>query len=587
MSPTNGTTTAPAAAAAVAATQVSSGPGSSGLRRLQAADGLFLRAEHLNQIQTFAATLSRLSTMAGGAGTVWGYDLSLPSAPRRLDVDGLDPAADPSQGPVKGTGGTAADGTTPATVLTVLPGLAVSGAGRPLRCQAPLTVDLDGLETGVPGRFWVVEVLPAPAAPAGNEPAYTAVCATSCGPGVGIQPWADERVQVRVRAMQIELDWESAPVALRRSALASAWFERERRLATPWLTPAIPGSVVPPVAARPWDTSAPRAEPGEEAVPLGLLLHAEGRWHVDMWAARRDRGDTPPQGAWLGRLSMRPWPVFAAQVLQFEAQLDRLAINAPLSERFAELPPGGFVDLEPGASDTESLGARLSDRFGDLVDVNVHLVTADEAVRQVAEAQHLDRVPLWRVFERRPVVDVWVPSVPPDLEHTQVEFRSWVGFTHAQPYSVEGGGGELVRGLDRGHPGSRATTPSVVEEAATDPVAVHLVRGAPTRRDRRASAAGEALAGAPAVVLELGAGEWAVTPAHLSTVASLRRKIGKDAASRVAYWVVSSGSPDRVPLLTARAQSLADALGVSAESRTVHDVPREDGPDAIVVMVAP
>lgn len=572
MSPTNGTAlAAPAAAAPVAAAQLLSDAAPSGLRRLQAADGLFLRAEHLNQIQIYAASLSRLATMAGGAGTVWGYDLSLPDdVVRSRPIPKGQPVGpfDPTQGPVKDPGGGAVD-VAGETVLTVLPGLAVSAAGRPLRSQSPITVDLVGLETGVPGRFWVVEVLPAPAAPAGDEPAYTAVCATSCGSGAGIQPWADERVQIRVRAMQIDLDWQSAEAALRRSALASAWFERERRLASPWLTPVESNSVIPPLPTRPWSSSAPAQEPADEAVPLGLLLEIDGRWSVDVWAARRDNGETPPTGAWMGRLSMRPEQVFAAQMRQFEAQLIGLDVAVALPERFVELPPGGFVDLEPGDTERESLEARLDDRFGDLVDINLRVVTPDEAIRQVSLAQHLDRIPLRQGLERRPVVDVWFPGVIPDLEQTRVEFRSWVGFTHGQPSRFNAG--DRVRDVVR-----------VAEEKET--VGVHVVRSVPTRRDRREAAVTAALEEAPAATLSLSGGAWQLASAQKS---ALRRKVGKATSAKAGYLVVSSSDPERVPLLTARALALAEALGVPPAARTVHDVPRADGPDAIVVMVNP
>ncbi|HEY6145541.1 MAG TPA: hypothetical protein VIV13_04660, partial [Solirubrobacterales bacterium] len=44
-------------------------------------------------------------------------------------------------------------------------------------------------------------------------------------------------------------------------------------------------------------------------------------WSVDVWAARRDRGDPSPARTWQYRLGMRPWDVYVAQILQFQAQL--------------------------------------------------------------------------------------------------------------------------------------------------------------------------------------------------------------------------------------------------------------------------
>jgi len=47
----------------------------------------------------------------------------------------------------------------------------------------------------------------------------------------------------------------------------------------------------------------------------------DGEWVLDAWIARRDLIATPPRDAWEWRLGLRPWAVFIAQVLQFQAQL--------------------------------------------------------------------------------------------------------------------------------------------------------------------------------------------------------------------------------------------------------------------------
>ena len=106
---------------------------SSGLRRLHPADGLFLRAEHLQQIQDYARELFRTGALAAGTGVAYGFELSV----------------NDSQ-------------------LQVKPGLAFDPSGQPLRTQVAVTLDLGKL-TVRPGRFWVVGVTSAPPQAAGQR----------------------------------------------------------------------------------------------------------------------------------------------------------------------------------------------------------------------------------------------------------------------------------------------------------------------------------------------------------------------------------------------------------------------------------
>ncbi|MDD9205834.1 hypothetical protein PU560_05045, partial [Georgenia sp. 10Sc9-8] len=57
------------------------------------------------------------------------------------------------------------------------------------------------------------------------------------------------------------------------------------------------------------------------SVCLGVVFKESDDWQLDTWAARRDRGGSPPRDRWQWGLGMRPWEVFVAQVLQFQAQL--------------------------------------------------------------------------------------------------------------------------------------------------------------------------------------------------------------------------------------------------------------------------
>lgn len=425
----------------------------SGLRRLNPADGLFLRAEHLQQIQDYARELSRAGAIAAGTGVAYGFELS---------VDGAK--------------------------LQVKPGLAFDPAGQPLRSQAAVTLDLGKL-TVRPGRFWVVGVTSAPPQAAGSEPVFGELCADPCAGGSSIRPWLDDAVLVQV------IPNDTLPAAVtddwpwRRNSLASAYFEQERRSLLPWLTPGAAGTVAP-LLSWPWNSPVPRQEPAAgSTVPLGvLLLDDEGRWVFDVWTARRDLMTTPARIGWEGHLGWRPWHVFLAQVLQFQAQLvdappapqagtqtvtaveelkaemlrnpprSQKAINALfaswleqhppaaapeslLAQGFRELPPAGFLPAPLGGDDLEG---QLRSIF-DPVPVTVRHASADAALRAVSGAQHLDRIPLIAPVGgagdasgddappgSNPAVEVWVPDVPADLPTVSAASYGWVAFVRAR-----------------------------------------------------------------------------------------------------------------------------------------------------------
>jgi len=427
---------------------------SSGLRSLHPADGLFLRAEHLQQIQDYARELLRTGALATGTGVAYGFELS---------VNG--------------------------SQLQVKPGLAFDPSGQPLRSGVTITLDLGQL-TVRPGRFWVVEVTFAPPQPAGSEPVFGELCADPCAGGGSIQPWLDDAVRLQVTPN------DTLPAAVtddwpwRRNSLASAYFDQERRSLMPWLTPGAAGTVAP-LLSWPWNAAVPRQEPAAGSpVPLGvLLLDDESQWVLDVWTARRDLMTGPARIGWEGHLGWRPWHVFLAQVLQFQAELvdappapqtgtqtvtavedlkaellrnprrSQRAINelfsswleqhqpvaAPgslLAQGFRELPPAGFLPAPLGTKDPER---QLSSIF-DPVPVTVRHASADAALRAVSEAQHLDRIPLKAQGTEagrddapaggNPAVEVWIPDVPADLPAVYTPSYGWVAFTRARECCV-------------------------------------------------------------------------------------------------------------------------------------------------------
>jgi hypothetical protein len=420
-----------------------------GIRRLNPADGLFLRSEHLNQMQAYSRELSLAVGIAGGTGVVHGYQLSLTDAE-----------------------------------LTVTLGLAIDTAGMPLRTGAPVTLQLDGLATPA-GRFWLVEVIADRAAPSDNEPVYGNLCGDPCSVG-SIQPWLDDAVRVQVSARDTLPGLASvASAGLTRNWLASAYFEQERRAGPPWLMPDQSGAVAS-ILKQPWAGAQPAAAPGVlgdpagNGVPLGVLLRVDEGWQLDVWTARRDLIQAVPQAAWEWRLGLRPWPVFVAQVLQFQAQLAELPLvgqlgetvlgnaedfyeivleQAPrsrkamqqlwhewqqqhtkpltegslLSHGFGELPPAGFLPQPTGKG---PLSEQVQAIFGPNVVVKLHHNSADAAVRGVTEAQHLDRIPLDRPAAK-PTVDVWIPDTAADLPAVFTPSYGWIAFARNRSEPVE------------------------------------------------------------------------------------------------------------------------------------------------------
>lgn len=420
------------------------------LTALNPADGLFLRAEHLQQIQEFAAALAATAGQAAGTGVVYGYALSLDQ--------------------------TGPDQTGPA--LQVGPGLAVNRLGLPLLTASSATL-LVGPEHRPPldaDGFWVVELTPDSEA-FGTENVYGNLCADPCQAGSAIHPWIRSLVRVSLRADTMP-GLSSIQDARRRNWLASAYFERERQQGDPWLVPgATPGQVAS-VLGRSWTEAG--AAPHRASVPIGVLQPVGDGLGLDVWTARRELSGPPGVLRWAWHLAMRPWSVYLAQLLQFQDQLGALVIPQPEIARldvvdsrgdlieelikendehsalgrlnvfkefvarwqqndqpyaladvgatlpelgFGELPPAGYLPAYPQLSQ-----AQIGRWFGDAVDLTFCDVRADAVAGAVQAAQHLDRIPLEPGSLGRPQVDILLPSEPADLAATRTEAYGWVAF---------------------------------------------------------------------------------------------------------------------------------------------------------------
>jgi hypothetical protein len=565
---------------------VSSAAAASGIRRLEPVDGLFLRAEHLRQIEDYARDLSLANGIAGGPGVVYGYTLD------------LDPAGQ---------------------IVGATPGLAIDPSGLPLRSLARLEADLSGLARSERGRIWIVEVIAAEPIPAGSEPQYSAVCATPCGPQSRIQPWRDDAVQLRVRAQTLYGAWvDTRPTRLLLSALVSAYFDQERRDGDPWLTPSAPGTAVAGLGSRPWAGAAPEATSGPAGIPLGLLAWIDDQWVLDVWSARRDRLLSPPDTAWHNHLGLRPRPVFTAQVLQFTDQLTREAVDAknPLPSRFVEIPSAGFLPLPVGLGESLKTALQLESWleviFEGAVRLSVEECSADVALSAVALAQHLDRIPLVAQAENGPVVQILVPAIPADLPAVTTPRYGWVAFVRSP--RIGRASFERVPGEQPQAPGGEppaadkepaahdapaaeeapAEAPAAEEAPAEAPAAeeapqeaasvgVHVVE-APSFRGRYLSRVADTAAQPAVVELSFPGQGWAPADDD-QAMASIRAAVTRD-GGRLADIVVTTSDAEREPLMAARARALAMRLRLGEPGSPTGVFPAvADGPEAIYLMI--
>ncbi len=534
---------------------VSSPATGTGVRRLEPVDGLFLRADHLEQIQEHSLALALLGAAAGGPGVVYGYG---------LDLDGA--------------------------ALGCSPGLAFDPTGTALRTTQRLELDLGRLDHD-PGRVWVVELVPGEPIPSGSEPLYSAVCGDPCGPGSSVPVWSETSVRLRVRPET--LDTSSADHSHLVSAAASAWFERERRDGDPWPTPTVAEAVIPRLADRPWSAPAPANAPGSSGVPLGLLVRRRDSWYVDVWSARRDRVHTPPEAAWVHRLGRRPENVFTAQVLQFEDQLSQVGVSPgnPLPDHFVELPPAGFLPWPRSRPEQyESDHALLDALFGGAVRLDVSRCTADVALSALELAHDLDRIPLSsRVSgdletDLRPRVQVLVPSIGADLPAVRTQDYPWVVFVRAPrlegdrvahvPQDTHSGPIEVVP-ADEGH-----EIPDTVEAV---PVLVHVV-SAPRARTAYASTI-EGLAEEPPLIEVRFGPDFRPADAP-EVLRALRAEADGGGDYSTVDVVIGTADPGREPALAARARALAAECWPDEGGSVIGGIyaERVTGPDLIALM---
>jgi hypothetical protein len=149
----------------------------------------------------------------------------------------------------------------------------------------------------------------------GEEERFGQLCEDACATETD-RSTVVEGVRLRVRRLSLALPVSvTVPFTDRhlRSRVASAYFEQERQAVPSMISGAGLRSPV-------WCAGAEGI--GGDEVPLAVLDRRGGVTRiVDGWIARREITDTTPRRYWAGRMAMRPWDVFLAQVLQFQCQL--------------------------------------------------------------------------------------------------------------------------------------------------------------------------------------------------------------------------------------------------------------------------
>jgi hypothetical protein len=438
------------------------------LTRLNYYDGKFLRADSLRLEQDYLRRLAELGARAGGAGLVYGFDVTLGTSEQ----------------------------------LTIGGGLGFDAAGRVLYLPNAFEVGLQELldrtrkavpqafassgsagfeicepdsgktpPAGTSGAEFVLITIAHAENACGEEDVFGKLCDDGCATSTD-RAYLLEGVIVRAIPFQPKTPFVSSKaVSLTerhlRSQLASAVFEDERQ--------AVPSRISKAgLLSEAWCTGAPRPTGWE--VPIAIVGRLSSRTFVDEWIVRRERIDVAPRRFWAWTMAMRPWESYLAQILQFQCQLpsalsddggdatgtdpcavrigaledaarvfDELEVayagetgvpiamsrlqeahrqlrnviakaSAP-SQRIlidggiVELPPAGYLPVTPGAD--PSVQEQVRRLMGAGVDLRFCATTADFVAHTLEEARHMERISLLQGLDdpkSMPKVDVLVPD---------------------------------------------------------------------------------------------------------------------------------------------------------------------------------
>lgn len=355
------------------------------LRRLHYFDGKFLRAPDLLLEQQALLNQIRIANRAGGAGIVHGFDCRL-AGDDNLFIDA----------------GLAFDPEGRALMLHQDIQVAIDeliGKSRaPFFAELPASIrakkaaeiknaDFDDCiirreepEVGIAesSDLYLISLHHAEAY-CGEEDVYGKLCSEACTTSTN-RSYIIEGVEVRATSLELSvLLKQSRAVALSdthlRSRVASAYFEQESQLIAYQISASGLTSNI-------WCLGAEAA--GGNGVPIAVISRRGGTTvFLDAWTARRERMETPPRHYWAGRMMMRPWKMFLAQILQFQCQL-----RACLSSSDPNAPRKKLVDFDPYA-DTRQIAGQAAEGMRFLLDRMEAMASrlSDFSERDLATAQ--------------------------------------------------------------------------------------------------------------------------------------------------------------------------------------------------------
>lgn len=274
------------------------------LNRLHYFDGRFLRADDLAHEQAYHRLRVQLANQAGGWGVVHGLD---------FEVEGNQITVLPGMGVTPAGEFVMAVGEVSAALSELLavaqPAPTTGSAGF-----EPCVSGTTGSTTTVGDGLVVYELTVGPIdALCGNEPVHGKLCESAC---VSDSRHSSIVEGLVMRLRPIALPLPNSPLfgtAHLRNRVASAYFERERQAVPHLLSPqGLRGPV--------WCGPAQIGTRNE--LVLGVLVReGQSLKSIDMWTGRRERMEAQARAYWQGRMAMRPWNVFLAQILQFQCQL--------------------------------------------------------------------------------------------------------------------------------------------------------------------------------------------------------------------------------------------------------------------------
>ena len=364
------------------------------LKRLHYFDGKFLRATDLNLEQQALLNQVRLSNQATGFGVVHGYSCTLAGGDR-LDVGpglAIDPGGRILHLPEEIHIGIAELIEKSRKSLMVSDPVkakerAVFGA-----CELATTVEPDTVLESV--RLYLITVGHAEAY-CGEEDVYGKLCEEACITSTE-RPYVIEGVVIR--ALPLNLPSELATSRLNtlssrhlRSQVAASYFAAEQKNPAPLISGDGLSSSI-------WCLGAEAM--GGSTVPIAVLARAGSQTvFLDAWIARREKMETPAKRYWAGRMAMRPWNVFLAQVLQFQCQL-------------ASCFTTGKTQLgEDPCAEEKKVAAEAAVTLGELMEKFKAIASSFATVEGVTEPKHmLEVAPINQLWERLSVISKQIVS---------------------------------------------------------------------------------------------------------------------------------------------------------------------------------